>query len=118
MILREEEVVLTVFQMVDLWKSGCRCPARAVGLSGDKVEEEEQAQALVTGIMVISLCAVHDPEHANADGLWRGGEVDGVVAAVWKGDVQVLVPSFGAGVDDGGASARRLARRVRGWLRR
>lgn len=116
MFLREEPAVLTVFQMIDLWESGCRCPAKAVGMSEAKEETEAQAQALVTSIMVIPRCFVHDPEHANADGLWRGGDVEGVVA-VMLGDVQALVPSFGTGVDDGGPLAR-LARRARGWFRR
>jgi hypothetical protein len=89
-ILREEPVVMTVFQMVDLWESGCRCPARAAGMS-EADEREVEPQAMVSGILVMSNCAVHDPEHA--DELWTGGEVPGVLAVMLDG-VQVLAPSI------------------------
>lgn len=97
-ILRETPVMMTVFQMIDLWKTGCRCGARAIGLSENSVEIEQQAQALVTGILVAPMCVLHDSENANADGLWRGGTIAGVVATVIptpSGEVQVLMPGFG-----------------------
>lgn len=114
-ILREDEVTLTVFQMIGLWEEGCRCAARAVGLSEDSVEEEERAQALVIGILVIPQCPQHDPDHA--DGPESGGKVDGVVAAM-VGDVQVLLPSYAtpptptASTPTGGVLSR-LSRRAR-----
>jgi hypothetical protein len=102
-ILREEPVTLTVFQMIDLWETGCRCGARAVGLSETSVEIEQQAQALVTGILVAPMCVTHDPENANADGLWRGGTLAGVVGTsitTPSGEVQVLMPGFGVPAPD------------------
>jgi hypothetical protein len=97
-ILRETPVLLTVFQMIDLWKTGCRCGARAVGVAESSVEIEQQAQALVTGILVAPMCILHDSDNANADGLWSGGEIAGVVANAIDtpgGEVQILLPDFG-----------------------
>jgi hypothetical protein len=121
-IIREVPVMLTVFQMIDLWQMGCRCGARAVGLSESSVEIEQQAQALVTGILVAPMCLVHDSENANADGLWSGGTIAGVVATAVAnpgGEVQILLPGFGkpAAASPTALPAdsplARLARRVR-----
>jgi len=89
--LREDTVLLTVFQMMDLWQGGCRCPARVAGMPDGGTESEEQAQALVTGILIAPRCAVHDPEHA--DGGSPGGVLEGVLTAEFDG-VQFLLPSF------------------------